>query len=525
MFQLQNCIPFVLNYSAISQLHDHHLAEVSTLMRIVHSNHDYVLEDWHLVLQTLDRLSYLPIRPNNLSEDGCRTALSMTEIYRRLSRFTTCLSHKSLKFFIDSVLELCKMSSFENTLDEQSPTLLNDNNNLINQKDHTEGMVNNVGGKNHIGLSPNRKDSFGGKFFNFARSFASGNSQLHDQDERVFISSKSRGTITGSSSKTYHQDFCDSTLDGLKPRLVSNNSEVVRGTEFIRSIPFPLILLAELSFENSFRFVLFGQSILDFLCDLAAGIGDSIKSDSPNVRLFAMNVLTNLVTSGLSGIADSNDMGCSKQRYKLVGGDVEVVDDCLRTTQESKDNIVDNEDEYLSLKKMSHVDLLSPLCRAISGTEEIDTANEALKSLHMIIEGVGHNLKTTDIWVQIIDSISTLAGSPPSSSNIITPALPPLLCKNRFSAEWSGCSALAFQLLKLIVDDFLDELPSSPQSSSRTMRTALLDCCAAFGCSMHDINTSLTATGMLWTIADQNSTLSSLDVSRFCISTLFDVLL
>jgi len=28
---------------------------------------------------------------------------------------------------------------------------------------------------------------------------------------------------------------------------------------------------------------------------------------------------------------------------------------------------------------------------------------------------------------------------------------------------------------------------------------------------MHDINTSLTATGMLWTIADQNSTLSSLD--------------
>jgi len=403
------------------------------------------------------------------------------------------------------------MSSFENTLDEQSPTLLNDNNNLVNQKDHTEGMVNNVGGKNHIGLSPNRKDSFGGKFFNFARSFASGNSQLHDQDERVFISSKSRSTITGSSSKTYHQDFCDSTLDGLKPRLVSNNSEVVRGTEFIRSIPFPLILLAELSFENSFRFVLFGQSILDFLCDLAAGIGDSIKSDSPNVRLFAMNVLTNLVTSGLSGIADSNDMGCSKQRYKLVGGDVEVVDDCLRTTQESKDNIVDNEDEYLSLKKMSHVDLLSPLCRAISGTEEIDTANEALKSLHMIIEGVGHNLKTTDIWVQIIDSISTLAGSPPSSSNIITPALPPLLCKNRFSAEWSGCSALAFQLLKLIVDDFLDELPSSPQSSSRTMRTALLDCCAAFGCSMHDINTSLTATGMLWTIADQNSTLSSLD--------------
>jgi len=305
----RGALPFGIRSEISCQLHDHHLAEVSTLMRIVHSNHDYVLEDWHLVLQTLDRLSYLPIRSNNLSEDGCRTALSMTEIYRRLSRFTTCLSHKSLKFFIDSVLELCKMSSFENTLDEQSPTLLNDNNNLVNQKDHTEGMVNNVGGKNHIGLSPNRKDSFGGKFFNFARSFASGNSQLHDQDERVFISSKSRGTITGSSSKTYHQDFCDSTLDGLKPRLVSNNSEVVRGTEFIRSIPFPLILLAELSFENSFRFVLFGQSILDFLCDLAAGIGDSIKSDSPNVRLFAMNVLTNLVTSGLSGIADSNDMG------------------------------------------------------------------------------------------------------------------------------------------------------------------------------------------------------------------------
>ena len=70
---------------------------------------------------------------------------------------------------------------------------------------------------------------------------------------------------------------------------------------------------------------------------------------------------------------------------------------------------------------------------------------------------------------------------------------------------------LSFRCLKLIVDDFLDILPSPPDLCSAGTRSALLDCCAAFGSSQHDVNTSLTATGMLWTIADQDLTPNSLD--------------
>ena len=72
--------------------------------------------------------------------------------------------------------------------------------------------------------------------------------------------------------------------------------------------------------------------------------------------------------------------------------------------------------------------------------------------------------------------------------------------------------------LKLIffstyVVDFLDELPEPENMSLNTTRKALLDCCVSFGSSQHDVNISLTATGMLWTIADQDPAPSSVDVS------------
>ena len=67
--------------------------------------------------------------------------------------------------------------------------------------------------------------------------------------------------------------------------------------------------------------------------------------------------------------------------------------------------------------------------------------------------------------------------------------------------------------------DFLDELPkpltdtASSSNPKKTTRTALLDCCASFGSSKHDVNISLTATGMLWTVADQDPLPSTVDVS------------
>jgi hypothetical protein len=56
--------------------------------------------------------------------------------------------------------------------------------------------------------------------------------------------------------------------------------------------------------------------------------------------------------------------------------------------------------------------------------------------------------------------------------------------------------------------DFMNEL-----ADLKTARIALLDCCAAFCSSRYDINTSLTATGMLWSIADKDSSCASVNVS------------
>ena len=57
--------------------------------------------------------------------------------------------------------------------------------------------------------------------------------------------------------------------------------------------------------------------------------------------------------------------------------------------------------------------------------------------------------------------------------------------------------------------DFLNDMPGQEET-----RIALLDCCACFGSSRYDVNTSLTAIGMIWTIADQDSPPSAVDVSR-----------
>lgn len=58
--------------------------------------------------------------------------------------------------------------------------------------------------------------------------------------------------------------------------------------------------------------------------------------------------------------------------------------------------------------------------------------------------------------------------------------------------------------------DYLNDLLALSDSGGLSPRSALLDCCAAFGSSEHDVNTSLTASGMLWTIADRDATAFSL---------------
>jgi len=163
---------------------------------------------------------------------------------------------------------------------------------------------------------------------------------------------------------------------------------------------------------------------------------------------------------------------------------------------------IDNQD--ITIINISQEELLKPLCMSISLTNDTDFALAELNALHIILEGVGHNLDGP-AWPIIIKAITTLSGAEYPSD------------VDRTISSWSSCSSLAFRCLKLIVDDLLDhlfnndDLDKDSKNNKIAIHEALLDCCAAFGSSKHDVNTSLTATGMLWTIADQDATPSFLD--------------
>jgi hypothetical protein len=109
---------------------------------------------------------------------------------------------------------------------------------------------------------------------------------------------------------------------------------------------------------------------------------------------------------------------------------------------------------------------------------------------------------TDDVWSVLIAAIASLSGD---VSKLPKDGL------NRSGTEWSTCCMLAFRCLKLIVDDFLEQLPPMSDSPDAPRR-ALLDCCSSFGSSRHDVNISLTAIGLLWSIADLDSHSWSIDV-------------
>ena len=130
------------------------------------------------------------------------------------------------------------------------------------------------------------------------------------------------------------------------------------------------------------------------------------------------------------------------------------------------------------------------MCTVTSATG----AEAAATMLLSILESIGHTL-TGNAWVVIIRAVTSLSGETPLRS----------------STEWSHPGLLGFRCLKLIVDDLLDNL-SPPESASAPVLSSLLECCSLFGRSRHDINTSLTAIGVLWTVADQDARPTAIDV-------------
>ncbi|CAJ1952394.1 unnamed protein product [Cylindrotheca closterium] len=234
-------------------------------------------------------------------------------------------------------------------------------------------------------------------------------------------------------------------------------------------LPFCCSLLADVAMANRFRHNRVAGSLLTELCATA--------SESELTSAFAMDVVSMLIMSHLS---QSEDLPMSFAGPGKIVYEVPRPNQFLAVEQTS-------DPDASGLSEISQLDLVGPLCDLICSAEDADVTTCCMESLHSILESSGHVL-APDAWKKVIQAVASVSTS------------------SRSSSDWSECFPLGFRCLKLIVDDFLEDMDSASH-----VREALLDCCWSFGISSQDMNTSLTSIGLLWTIADQDAGTSSID--------------
>lgn len=244
-------------------------------------------------------------------------------------------------------------------------------------------------------------------------------------------------------------------------------------------VPFSFALMVDVAMANTFRSGKCETAILQNLCDLAVEV--------PSFRNFSMDAAAMLI---MTQMAEEGDFPASFQGPgKLMYPDP-------------------RQNQYLAVEKIRNIAtvdqenvdqkaLLDPLRVCISTSRSAEVAEAGVDALSAILESCSHDFDD-DAWIVIIQAVASL----PS--------------EQRISSEWSGSCLVGFRCLKLIVDDFA----GLPNPSAKA-RSALLDCCSSFGSSQHDLNTSLTAIGLLWTIADQDVGSASIDVSTTLLTILY----
>jgi hypothetical protein len=235
-----------------------------------------------------------------------------------------------------------------------------------------------------------------------------------------------------------------------------------------RQVPFSVALLADVAMSNSFRYNSSGSEIFRQMCALA--------SEVPTCRFFFMDLCTMLIMFLLS-----DDDGFPS----LFVGPAKILYSDPRQNQYFAVEKV-NLDESMQ-QAVSQCDLLGPLCECASSSKVPNVVEVGLEALYSILESAGHKL-SKDAWVQVIQAIESVTSS------------------HRLSQDWSDSCQVGFRCLKLIVDDFLED-------ASGAASTSLLDSCSKFGSSRHDVNTSLTAIGLLWTIADKDAGTESVETA------------
>ena len=487
------CNPYFITLLSVSLIVQHHFAIMSsqlkesnidslwTMLWIVHTNYEKISDEWDVINSTLDQLSIISISSSKLHTSYSEKATSIAGCFIRLPSFSTCFSHTTLSQFIASLIKLSEVDSFK-PLTEQSAGI---------SRDHPELVA--ADSMENIGSTNSKEPGIGGKLMNFAGRAFGGGGGAPAQPTPVNNNNTSfrKLTSTGSTlkSKTYSQDLRSTTCSQMTSMKISTPHAI------IRKIPLPLLLIVVVAEANAYRLSVIEEVVAKHLCEIVA------KSESVDLQSFAMEVLIHFMPLSLTKSEISLKYGIgplmvpdqeSKNKLPL---EVVPVGDASNKANAQSEN-VDN--------PLHEPQLLKILCETMRRTTQVETAEQGLNALLIVLEGAGQDLSGGSLKI-VINTLSVLSGCESQDGNDSV---------DRSGRQWANVSSLAFQNLKLILDDFLDpeSTPADSPLKSTEARDAILECCVAFGRSRHDVNTSLTATGMLWSLADRDSSHGTLDI-------------
>ena len=447
-----------------------------------------------MIMWTFQELSVLSISSSLLSDEGYAKALAVCSVFARIAPLTTCFSPESLICVIDALADV-SISCLENA------DILTEAESISRAAEVAKPRVDSADLKKQHKRVPTgtsvagdtaeqkQRDSMSGRLMSFA-----GRTLLGTQTSEGGGDAAVPLPVVEERTKSL---YFDSYRRDFLRRLLSSKRAI--RTDSIGKLPFSLAALTDVSLANTYRYKICGTSISNHFCSLAVA--------SPDMRDYSMDILAMLIASQLSGERPAPSAFSGPGRVSierpminqfLVVEAADVGDACA--SQEGRKDAGNTDDQTLS-----QADLIAPLCATIRTAESNELGEAGISAIHTILEGAGHNM-ADDVWTVLIAAIASLSGD---VSKIDKDGI------DRSGNEWATCCMQAFRCLKLIVDDFLDQLPPMSNSPSAPRR-ALLDCCSSFGSSRHDVNISLTAIGLLWSIADLDSHSWSIDV-RFAV--------
>ena len=197
---------------------------------------------------------------------------------------------------------------------------------------------------------------------------------------------------------------------------------------------------------------------MKYLCEVGKSNGNA------DVRVFAIDLLASMILEDFEVPSDdvtASSFSFSNKTARAVRG----VEDLFRTSSVDNESAADvTNASDASRPSINNFNAFGPLMDAIANTPHRDASEAGLLAVQSILESHGQALK--EEWQLIIKGLAACSGN-----------------------------NLAFQCLKFIVDDFLEFLNEAEV-------VCLLNSCSAFAASTADVNTSLTAIAMVWTISD-----------------------